>query len=378
MSVIASRMHHLLTSSSVRYAVRSKVFALGPKDLFQRCRYFTHRTEDYVKLKATEFHVNPNFGVFRSVGNLDCIIKPTCPQEYPNADRAFVCIYGKESTSCHDINIELTGELRDVLTVNAFPESSFMYCEVQIPVKYDLDIHLLNEAGVQIHGMEANEVNVKTVLGNINTNGLHSHNIHFNTVTGNITAEGTLQGNLFINAKKTNIIAKKLQGMAMSIDAEELDTSIESSYMNQGEINAHHGNINLKNLHGCTDLVLRNGQISISGLHGQIAGFIGTGNVNVQVTEITSNSALHVNEGDMNISVLQDPRHALEVTAPSLEIASELKSKGVISASINQRQTFSLTINEASDSNTLIATVVKGRAKVKCQDWFSTLGIKSG
>ena len=45
------------------------------------------------------------------------------------------------------------------------------------------------------------------------------------------------------------------------------------------------------------------------GLHGQISGFVGTGNMNVQVMNILSNSTLHVNQGNLSISVLEDPRY---------------------------------------------------------------------
>lgn len=57
-------------------------------------------------------------------------------QEYPDADQAFVSIYGPPSVSCEGIHVELTGVMKDILTVTATPESSEIYCEVQVPVKY--------------------------------------------------------------------------------------------------------------------------------------------------------------------------------------------------------------------------------------------------
>ena len=58
--------------------------------------------------------------------------------------------------------------------------------------------------------------------------------------------------------------AKRLQGLALNIEAKELSTEIESSYMNQGQIKADKGTIKINNLHGCTDLLVKQGQVVIS------------------------------------------------------------------------------------------------------------------
>lgn len=58
--------------------------------------------------------------------------------------------------------------------------------------------------------------------------------------------------------------AKRLQGLALNIEAKELSTEIESSYMNQGQITADKGTIKISNLHGCTDLLVKEGQVVVS------------------------------------------------------------------------------------------------------------------
>ncbi|XP_071548521.1 protein FAM185A isoform X2 [Panulirus ornatus] len=330
-------------------------FGIKPRTIF------THATENYVKLKSKDFHVNPGFGILHVNGGVDFVIKPTNVQEYPDADRAFINIYGLPSVSCEGINVESTGLLKDILTVTATPESSNIYCEVQVPVKYDLDVKLQDEASVQILGMEADEVNVLTEKGEMKTKGLKSHNIHIKTDHGNITAEGTLQGNIFINAKTTHLKAKRLQGLMLDIEAEELSTAVESSYMNQGRISAKNGNIVISNLHGCTDLLLKKGQIVVSGFHGQIAGYIGSGKVNVQITDILGDSTLHLNKGTMVLSVIEDPRHDLEVTAPSLDVSKEIMMTGMTSASSNH--TFTFIKNKNPEASTLKATVIDGSAQ---------------
>ncbi|KAG7158940.1 protein FAM185A-like [Homarus americanus] len=299
---------------------------------FNRRFIFSHATEDYIKLMGKDLHVNPGFGVLHANGTVDLLIKPTNPQ------------------------------------------SSKIFCEVQIPIKYDLDVKLLDDASVQILGMEADEVNVSTVNGEINTHGLKSHNIHVNTEHGHITSEGTMQGNIFINAKTTKLKAKRLQGLILDIEAEELSTAVESSYMNQGQISAHRGDIIINNLHGCTDLLIKQGQVVITGFHGQISGFVGSGKVDVHVTDVTGNSTLHLNEGSLVLSVLENPRHDLEVTATSLDISKEIKSAGTTAS--GSSQTFNLVKNDNAEASILKATVLNGSAQVKYQDWFSTLGIK--
>ncbi|KAK3877146.1 hypothetical protein Pcinc_018129 [Petrolisthes cinctipes] len=345
--------------------------------------------ESYVKVKSKAISVNPGFGALHTAGTINFFIKPTSPQEYPDADQAFVNVYGLPSTrpTCEDINIELTGELQDTLTISATPTSSQMYCEVLVPIKYDLDVSLLGKACVQISGMEADDVKISTEEGEIRTKGLKSHNIHITTKEGNITSEGSLQGNIFIRAKKTHLTAKRLQGLVIDVEAEELTTAVESSYMNQGQITAQCGDVKISNLHGCTDLMVKEGQIVIRGLHGQISAFMKTGKIDAQVTDVTGHSTLHVNKGELTLSIIDTPRHGLEVCAPSLEVSEEVLALGSTSntsdstssstaSSPTATPVFSLTQNNSPDINILRASVTEGVAEVKSQSWFSTLGIK--
>ncbi|XP_045113941.1 uncharacterized protein LOC123506117 isoform X2 [Portunus trituberculatus] len=338
------------------------------------CRsLFTHNTETYVKLKEKELHVNPGFGVLHVSGTIDFHIRPTNVQEYPDADRAFVAVHGLPSESCEDVTVELTGEQRDILTVCATPKSQRVFCEVMVPIKYDLDVKLMDEGRLKISQMESDEVKVFTENGEVNSRGLKSHNIHITTENGHITSDGSIQGNIFINAKKTHMKAKRLQGLALNIEAKELSTEIESSYMNQAQIKADKGTIKINNLHGCTDLLVKQGQIVVNGFHGQIAGFMGSGKVEMQVTEVTGHSTLHLKEGSMKLSVLDTPRHTLEVKAPSLSLSEEVRTCGTLSQDNSQVFTIS---SDDPETNALQATVVSGEAHVDCQNWFSTLGIK--
>lgn len=50
----------------------------------------------------------------------------------------------------------------------------------------------------------------------------------------------------------------------LDIEAEELSTAVESSYMNEGRISVQNGDIMISNLHGCTDLLMKKGQIVVS------------------------------------------------------------------------------------------------------------------
>lgn len=61
-----------------------------------------------------------------------------------------------------------------------------------------------------------------------------------------------------------HLSAKRLQGLVIDIEAEELTTAVESSYMNQGQISTQIGDVKINNLHGCTDLLVKEGQIAIS------------------------------------------------------------------------------------------------------------------
>ncbi|XP_042860068.1 protein FAM185A-like [Penaeus japonicus] len=338
--------------------------------------FSTRIKEEHVKLNSLDFHVHPGFGIVKAIGEgVDYVIKPASPQEYPDADRAFVSIYGLSSSSSDTIKVELSGEKKDTLAVSSAPGSSRLYCEIEVPIKYDISADLQNDACLQIMGMEADEVDVTTEDGDLETRGLKSHNIHIKTQHGNITADGTLQGNIFIIAKSTNLKAKRLQGLKMNIIAEELNTNVQSSYMNEGQITAHRGDIVINHLHGSTSLTLNQGKLSLNGLHGHLMGSVGTGKVDVQVTEITEDSTLELQEGSLLVSVLDEPRHNLQVTAPSVEVSEEISSQPTASTSSTS---LSLKAGGGTQANTFTAEVVNGSAKVQRQDWFSTLGINIG
>lgn len=61
-----------------------------------------------------------------------------------------------------------------------------------------------------------------------------------------------------------NLKAKRLQGLKMNIVAEELNTNVQSSYMNEGQITAQRGDIVINHLHGSTSLTLKQGKLSLS------------------------------------------------------------------------------------------------------------------
>ncbi|KAK8382825.1 hypothetical protein O3P69_011401 [Scylla paramamosain] len=83
------------------------------------------------------------------------------------------------SASCEGITVELTGEQRDILTVCATAKSPSVFCEVMVPIKYDLDVKLMDEGRLKISQMESDEIKVLTENGEVNSRGLkesqHSH-----------------------------------------------------------------------------------------------------------------------------------------------------------------------------------------------------------
>lgn len=338
--------------------------------------FYTRLTEKHVKLSSLDYQVHPGFGTVKAIGEgIDYIIKPANPQEFPDADRAFVSFYGISSSSLDTVKVELIGENKDTLAVSSSPGSSRLYCEIEVPIKYDIIANLQSDACLQIVSMEADEIDITTEDGEVVTRSLKSHNIRIKTQHGDVTAEGTLQGNIFIIAKSTNLKAKRLQGLKMNILAEELNTNVQSSYMNEGQIAAQRGDIVINHLHGSTSLALNQGKLSLNGLHGHLVGAVGSGKVDVQVTEITEDSSLSLQEGSLVVSVLEEPRHNLQVTAPTLDVSEEISS---CTAASTTSTSLKLQAGGGTQANTFSAEVVKGSAKVQRQDWFATLGIKIG
>ncbi|ROT75602.1 hypothetical protein C7M84_005854 [Penaeus vannamei] len=164
----------------------------------------TRINQKHVKLSSLDYQVHPGFGTVKAIGEgIDYIIKPANPQEFPDADRAFVSFYGISSSSLDTVKVELIGENKDTLAVSSSPGSSRLYCEIEVPIKYDIIANLQSDACLQIVSMEADEIDITTEDGEVVTRSLKSHNIRIKTQHGDVTAEGTLQGNIFIIAKST-------------------------------------------------------------------------------------------------------------------------------------------------------------------------------
>ncbi|CAL4063402.1 unnamed protein product [Meganyctiphanes norvegica] len=337
---------------------------------------FTHNVENYLKISENKFKVKPGFGNIKIEGSMDYIVKSTNPHEYPNADHAIVTVYGISEKN-NLVDIHLNPATQDELTVSDNQPETSAYCQIELPIKYDIDINLKGAAGVHIENMESDEASVKTDRGHLSTKGFKSHNLQFITNCGHLKSKGTLQGNLFLKGNTTHVEAKRLQGLKMVIICDELSTNVDSSYITTGLINANSGDIKLHNLHGSTNIAVKKGSIKITGLRGQLSSVMDEGSINVQVSDVWKESSIKLNTGSLTLSLPQNSSDHFEVTAPALEIESEISMSGEEIQNKENLKTFKR--QGTNDQECIMrAEVNNGTASVKTQDWFSTLGIKMG
>jgi len=338
--------------------------------------FSTHNDENYLKISENKFKVQPGFGKIKIEGNMNYIVKSANPHEYPDADHAIVTVYGiSEKKNLVDINFNDISQ--DELTVSDNQPGTAAYCQIEVPIKYDIDINLKGNAGVHIENMESDEASINTDSGHLTAKSLKAYNLQFVTNCGHLKAKGTLQGNLFVKANTTHVEAKRLQGLKMAVISNELSMNVDSSYITDGLINVNSGDIKLNNLHGSTKIALKKGSLKITGLRGQLSTVMDTGAINLQVSDIWRESSIKLNTGTLSLSLPQNSSDHFEVTAPVLEIESEINTNGKEIQNDGNMKTFKLQGTNDQEC-TLTAEVNNGTASVKSQDWFSTLGIKIG
>ena len=57
-------------------------------------------------------------------------------QEYPDADQAFVHVYGSSASHANQVSVEQKGSTKEIVAVTVNGASERLLCEIEVPIKY--------------------------------------------------------------------------------------------------------------------------------------------------------------------------------------------------------------------------------------------------
>ena len=130
----------------------------------------------------------------------------------------------------------------------------------QIPIKSPLFVDCKEDAGVSIHGHEA-DISIKTEAGNSELKGVKSMATSIVSKTGDVQLNKIVSNCSIITGG--NISAQKIQGETLTISSSAGAVTIGSLYSPECQIYGKHGDVKIDNVHGNCKIVTGGGSVTI-------------------------------------------------------------------------------------------------------------------
>lgn len=260
-------------------------------------------------------------------------VRPVDLFECPNSDKLRVFAYSTTGKSSSEIDIK--GDEKNVEVsardkLGAKEDTKFVF---EVPVKCNLEITAGKD--VSIAEMYSDYIDVKSQK-NIFTKNLRGTSIELLSQEGDITCDGlTLAQEIKIQTNhRGNIHLDKIQGDAMTCASSKGTISTNACYAGVSKFTTQTGTLNLKNVHKqATVYVLEEGDINMTGIHGNLLIKANGGNLNLQFSEVMDDTIIMSNDSkhvSINISDLVEENCFIELNSDEIILdksASHLKDR---------------------------------------------------
>lgn len=311
--------------------------------------------------------------------------------DYPHLDQAFVkllyAVHDDPQSEQAKIKIKQEGHK---LTVTGEMEASpgdssaapafdpHVLTDVQIPIVHNVNVSNVGRAAVDIADlMESDYCHIKSEAGDITAARIRTKNLSMETDSGDIVLDGNIQGNIKISSVSGAVIAeKRFTGPSLDINTESGDIRVASSYAEQASFTTQRGSMKLRNVHNESYIAIyEQGDLTMIGIDGATNVFVKKGEIECQVSQITHESRIHSEEGDIVLKIADS--FPLKVSIDADEIIPDLKFKayGTIERKDHHAH-YSATIKPDKFSPSLHVIAENGRVIVESQDWAASLGFK--
>lgn len=325
-------------------------------------------------------------------------ITPVGSLEYPNLDRAFLRLtcplesgegLGRDGAK---VNYKVEGHKLSVSNENiSYPVSETgegeeaIKQEVQIPMVYNVNASTTGNSSIKVKDLiESLYCHIKSESGNITASRIKTGNLNIESVSGDVLCEGAIQGTVKVNTDSGNVIGdKRFVGPSLDIHTESGDIRVASCYSDTSKFCTNKGSMNLRNIHNVTYIgVYDQGDVKVTGLDGDANIFVKKGDVDCHISQIRSESRIHVEEG--NIHVRMSDTHPVKIHIEASEIIPDAKFnlKGELSNKVGgsfgggNSRLFDCAIQPDKFSPTILVIAENGQVILESQDWAASMGLK--
>ncbi|XP_063164148.1 protein FAM185A isoform X2 [Candoia aspera] len=254
-------------------------------------------------LKEWTLVVSP-FGLLKACLPCHITVGALDPHKYPNSDRVFVALRGRNSNPQQASDLHLLvnyDEARKEVMIISEGMDSTASLDVRTPVKFDLDVKTSGNGSVKIEQMECASCKVETEKGNSVLQSIKSQKIDIQAKGGKVICLGTLQGNTDIRvSQESSVNIEKLQGSSINIASENGLLKAKYLYADSSFLTSAAGDILLGNIHGDITLETKTGNITVESSEGSLKAFTCQGEIDAYVLRQTGEVKLNSQEGHMD------------------------------------------------------------------------------
>jgi len=304
------------------------------------------------------------------------------PGDHPNMDKAFVKIFGssKDLRDKIDVDVKQEGHKLSVSgNITGAAHADDATCDVEVPIVHNVTVVASGEASVSCRDMvESNFCHITSDAGDVSVHRLKTANLIIQTEDGDVFCNGAIQGSISIVTGDGDVTSdKRFIGPTLDITTDSGDIKVASCYAEQSKFSTNRGNLFLRNIHNESYVaVYEEGDVTMQGLDGSTNVFIKKGNLDIHVSHVTSESVVHVEEGDINLKLTDTFPLKVCITANEIELAENFEQYGTVVRKEDNYAHYLGTIQPDQFSPTCQIMAENGRVTVESQDWAASMGFK--
>jgi hypothetical protein len=327
----------------------------------------------------------PSFGGVLSVNsNMKVSVKPVNTFEDLHMDKASVKVYGlsKDLKDEYDLDVKQEGHKLSV-KASSHQDSNMenINCVIEVPCVHNVNMVGSGSAIVKCKDtVESNYCHVTSESGEISVERVKTANLIIKSESGDVFCRGAIQGSISIVTVEGNVVNdKRFLGPSLDITTDSGDIRVASCYSDQSKFSTNTGNLFLRNLHNESYVaVYEKGNVTMQGVDGSTNVFVKEGDVDIQVSRVSHESRIHVEEGDITVKLADNFPLKVCVTANEIILDTKFSQYGNIDDKKydDGYKHYAGTIQPEKFSPTLQIIAENGRVMVESQDWAASLGFK--
>ncbi|XP_023336502.1 uncharacterized protein LOC111707592 isoform X2 [Eurytemora carolleeae] len=325
----------------------------------------------------------PSFGGVLWVNSeIDTVVRPINSMEDMQMDKALVKVYGVKKEDKENLTFDVRQEGHKLSVKGSIEDQKKrknLNCIVEVPLVHNVNVITSGDARIDCKDMvESNYCHLTSDAGEIKVRRVKTANLICQSESGDIVCKGAIQGSISIVTGDGNVVNdKRFIGPTLDISTDSGDIRVASSYSDQSKFSTNTGNLFLRNIHNESYVAIyEKGNLTMLGIDGSTNVFVKKGDIDVQVSKVTHESRIHVENGDIVLKIADNFPLKVCVTAAEIILDTKFRKYGEISSKDDDYKHYFGTIQPEKFSPTLQVISEQGQVIVESQDWAASLGFK--